>query len=100
MKRVLGAVLLVAFLNGCAGLPLISTIEGSLSINGAVGLATGKYEHQAASALINMASHQATGKTVTELLYSSLENKYTKTSLEKYFLTRWSLVRAKLVANF
>ena len=85
MKRVLGAVLLVAFLNGCAGLPLISTIEGSLSINGAVGLATGKYEHQAASALINMASHKSTGKTVSEHLYTAVETSWTKNTMEKHF---------------
>ena len=85
MKRVLGAVLLVAFLNGCAGLPLISTIEGSLSINGAVGLATGKYEHQAASALINMASHKSTGKTVSEHLYTAVETGWTKNTMEKHF---------------
>ena len=88
MKKLLSTIALVFLLNGCAGVPLISSLQGSLSVNGAIGMATGKYEHQAASALINMASHQATGKTVTELLYSSLENKYTKKSLEKYFLNK------------
>ena len=36
MKRLLGAILLVTFLNGCAGVPLVSTLEGTLSINGAI----------------------------------------------------------------
>ena len=99
MKRVLGAVLLVAFLNGCAGLPLISTIEGSLSINGAVGLATGKYEHQAASALINMASHKSTGKTVSEHLYAAVETSWTKNTMEKHFPNKKLTITDFKIAN-
>ena len=99
MKRVLGAVLLVAFLNGCAGLPLISTIEGSLSINGAVGLATGKYEHQAASALINMASHKSTGKTINEHLYSAVETSWTKNTMEKHFPNKKLTITDFKIAN-
>ena len=85
MKRILGTIALLFLLNNCAGLPLVSSLQGSLSVNGAVGMATGKYEHQLASAMVNMASHQATGKTVTELLYSSIENKYTEKRLKKHF---------------
>ena len=68
MKRLLGAILLVTFLNGCSGIPLVSTLEGSLSINGAIAGVTGKYEHQAANALVNLASHKSTGKTVSQHL--------------------------------
>ena len=85
MKRLIGTVLLVTFLNGCSGLPLVSTLEGSLSINGAIATATGKYEHQAASALVNLASHKSTGKTVGQNLYAMVENKYTKKRLKKHF---------------
>ena len=85
MKRLIGTVLLVTFLNGCSGLPLVSTLEGSLSINGAIATATGKYEHQAASALVNLASHKSTGKTVSQHLYAAVENKYTKKRLKKHF---------------
>jgi hypothetical protein len=77
--------LLLTFLNGCAGLPLISTLEGSLSINGAVGLATGNYEKQAVSAAINLASHKATGRTLNEHLYAAVETEWTKKGLEKHF---------------
>ena len=99
MKRLLGAILLVTFLNGCAGLPLISTLEGSLSINGAVGLATGKYETQAANALINLASHQSTGKTVSQHLYAMAETKYTKKRLEKHFKNKELSVTTFEIAN-
>ena len=85
MNKVIGMALLLTFLNGCAGLPLISTLEGSLSINGAVGLATGNYEKQAVSAVINLASHKATGRTMNEHLYAAVETEWTKKSLEKHF---------------
>ena len=85
MKRLLGAILLVTFLNGCSGLPLVSTLEGSLSLNGVVAGATGKYEAQGASALVNLASHKSTGKTVSQHLYAAVENKYTKKRLEEHF---------------
>ncbi len=85
MKRLLGAILLVTFLNGCSGMPLVSTLEGSLSVNGVIAGATGKYEHQAASAVVNLASHKASGKTVSQHLYAAVENKYTKKRLEKHF---------------
>ena len=85
MSRLIGAVLLVTFLNGCAQLPLISTLEGSLSINGAIAGVTGNYERQGVSAVINLASHKSTGKTVGENLYAIVENKYTKKRLKKHF---------------
>ena len=78
MKRLLGAILLLTVLNGCAGLPLVSTLEGSLSINGAIGAATGKYETQAVNALVNLASHKSTGKTVSQHLYAEIANKSLK----------------------
>ena len=99
MKRLLGAILLVTFLNGCAGLPLISTLEGSLSINGAVGLATGKYETQAVNALVNLASHKSTGKTVSQHLYAMAETKYTKKRLEKHFKNKELSVTTFEIAN-
>ena len=85
MSKVIGMALLLTFLNGCAGLPLISTLEGSLSINGAVGLATGNYEKQAVSAVINLASHKATGRTMNEHLYAAVETEWTKKGLENHF---------------
>ena len=85
MKKVIGTVLLLTFLNGCAGMPLVSTLEGSLSINGAIAGVTGKYEHQVANALVNLASHRSTGKTVSEHLYAIVETKYTKKRLKKHF---------------
>jgi len=85
MKRLIGAILLVTFLNGCSGIPLVSTLEGSLSINGVVAGATGKYEAQGLSAVVNLASHRSTGKTISQHLYAAVENKYTKNQLEKHF---------------
>ncbi len=81
MKKLLSTIALVFLLNGCAGVPLISSLQGSLSVNGAIGMATGKYEHQAASALINMASHKSTGKTVSEHLYAAVETSWTKNTM-------------------
>ena len=99
MKRLLGTVLLVTFLNGCSGLPLVSTLEGSLSINGAIAGVTGKYEHQAANALVNLASHKSTGKTVSQHLYAAVENKYTKKRLEKHFKNKELSVTNFEIAN-
>ena len=99
MKRLLGVILLLTFLNGCSGLPLVSTLEGSLSINGVVAGATGKYEHQAASALVNLASHKSTGKTVSQHLYAAVENKYTKKRLEKHFKNKELSVTNFEIAN-
>ena len=99
MKRLLGTVLLVTFLNGCSGLPLVSTLEGSLSINGAIAGVTGKYEHQAANALVNLASHKTTGKTVSEHLYAIVETKYTKKRLEKHFKNKELSVTSFEIVN-
>ena len=99
MKRLLGTVLLVTLLNGCAGMPLVSTLEGSLSINGAIAGVTGKYEHQAANALVNLASHKTTGKTVSEHLYAIVETKYTKKRLEKHFKNKELSVTNFEIAN-
>ena len=99
MKRLLGAILLLTVLNGCAGLPLVSTLEGSLSINGAIGAATGKYETQAVNALVNLASHKSTGKTVSQHLYAAVENKYTKKRLEKHFKNKELSVTNFEIAN-
>ena len=99
MKRLLGTVLLVTLLNGCAGMPLVSTLEGSLSINGAIAGVTGKYEHQAANALVNLASHKTTGKTVSEHLYAIVETKYTKKRLEKHFKNKELSVTSFEIAN-
>ena len=85
MKRLVGIIASVVLLSGCAQLPLVSTLEGTLSVNGAIAGVTGKYEHQAASAVVNMASHKSTGKTVGEHLYVLASNKYTKKTLEDNF---------------
>jgi len=99
MKRLLGAILLVTFLNGCAGLPLVSTLEGSLSINGAIAGVTGNYERQAVNAFVNLASHKSTGKTVSQHLYAAVETKYTKKRLEKHFKNKELSVTNFEIAN-
>ncbi len=99
MNRLIGAILLITFLNGCAQLPLVSTLEGSLSINGAIAGVTGKYEHQAANALVNMASHKITGKTPSQHLYTAVENKYTKKQLEKHFKNKEISITSFEVSN-
>ena len=85
MKHLVGLIVSIVLLNGCAQLPLVSTLEGTLSVNGAIAGVTGKYEHQGASAVINMASHKSTGKTVGQHLYVLASNKYTKKTLENNF---------------
>lgn len=85
MKRLLGVILLMTVLNGCAQLPLVSSLEAGLSVNGAIAGVTGKYETQAINATINLASHKSTGKTINQHLYAAIENKYTKKRLEKHF---------------
>ena len=42
MKRLLGVILLMTVLNGCAQLPLVSSLEAGLSVNGAIAGVTGK----------------------------------------------------------
>lgn len=99
MKRVIGAILLLTFLNGCAGVPLVSTLEASLSVNGAIAAVSGNYERQAANALINLASHKSTGKTVSQHLYAIAETKYTKKRLEKHFKNKELSITNFEIAN-
>ena len=99
MNRLISAGLLVTLLNGCAGIPLISTLEASLSVNGAIATVTGNYERQAVSAVVNFASHSSTGKTVSEHLYAAIETKYTKKRLEKHFKNKKLTITDFRVAN-
>jgi len=80
MKRVVGALLIITFLNGCS-LPLI----GSLTSSTVTGLATGNYQQSLVTSAIDFGVHEATGKTPGEHLYASLSNKYTDKKLEKHF---------------
>ena len=80
MKRIVGALLIITFLNGCS-LPLI----GSLTSSTVTGLATGNYQQSLVSSAIDFGVHEATGKTPGQHLYASLSNKYTDKKLEKHF---------------
>ncbi len=80
MKRVVGALLIITFLNGCS-LPLV----GSLTSSGITGVATGNYQKSLVSSTIDLAVHKSTGKTPGQHLYASLSNKYTDKKLEKHF---------------
>ena len=80
MKRVVGALLIITFLNGCS-LPLI----GSLTSSTVTGIATGNYQQSLVTSAIDFGVHEATGKTPGEHLYASLSNKYTDKKLEKHF---------------
>ena len=71
MKRVVGALLIITFLNGCS-LPLI----GSFTSSGITGVATGNYQKSLVSSTIDLAVHKSTGKTVGQNLYAMVENKY------------------------
>ena len=99
MKRLLGVILLMTVLNGCAQLPLVSSLEAGLSVNGAIAGVTGKYETQAINATINLASHKSTGKTINQHLYAAVENKYTKKRLEKHFKNKKLSVTNFEIAN-
>ena len=99
MKRLLGVILLMTVLNGCAQLPLVSSLEAGLSVNGAIAGVTGKYETQAINATINLASHKSTGKTINQHLYAAVENKYTKKRLEKHFKNKELSVSSFEIAN-
>ena len=99
MRRLIGALLLVTFLNGCAQLPLVSTLESTLTVNCAIAGATRKYEAQALNATINLASHKSTGKTINQHLYAAVENKYTKKRLEKHFKNKELSVTNFEIAN-
>ena len=80
MKRVVGALLIITFLNGCS-LPLI----GSLTSSGITGVATGNYQKSLVSSTIDLAVHKSTGKTPGQHLYASLSNEYTDKKLKKHF---------------
>ena len=80
MKRVIGALLITTFLNGCS-LPLL----GSLTSSTITGLATGNYQQSLVTSAIDFGVHEATGKTPGEHLYASLSNKYTDKKLKKHF---------------
>jgi len=80
MKRIIGALLIITFLNGCS-LPLI----GSFTSSGITGVATGNYQKSLVSSTIDLAVHKSTGKTPGQHLYASLSNKYTDKKLEKHF---------------
>jgi|TARA_B100000315_G_scaffold135108_1_gene124455 hypothetical protein len=80
MKRVIGALLITTFLNGCS-LPLL----GSLTSSTITGLTTGNYQQSLVTSAIDFGVHGATGKTPGEHLYASLSNKYTDKKLEKHF---------------
>ena len=80
MKRVISALLITTFLNGCS-LPLI----GSLTSSTVTGIATGNYQQSLVTGAIDFGVHEATGKTPGQHLYASLSNKYTDKKLEKHF---------------
>ena len=46
---------------------------GSVTSSGLTGAATGKYQHSIVSSGINVAVHQATGKTSGELLLQTMK---------------------------
>ena len=80
MKRIVSALLLITFLNGCS-LPLV----GSLTSSGITGAATGNYQKSLVSSVIDFSVYESTGKTPGQHLYASLSNKYTDKKLEKHF---------------
>ena len=80
MKRVVGALLIITFLNGCS-LPLI----GSFTSSGITGVATGNYQKSLVSSAIDFGVYESTGKTPGQHLYASLSNKYTDKKLKKHF---------------
>ena len=80
MKRIIGALLIITFLNGCS-LPLI----GSLTSSTVTGIATGNYQQSLVTSAVDFGVHEATGKTPGQHLYASLSNKYTDKKLEKHF---------------
>ena len=80
MKRIIGALLLITFLNGCS-LPLI----GSFTSSGITGVATGNYQKSLVTSVVDFSVYESTGKTPGQHLYASLSNKYTDKKLEKHF---------------
>ena len=80
MKRIISALLLITFLNGCS-LPLV----GSLTSSTVTGVATGNYQRSLVSGGLDLAVHKTTGKTPGQHLYAAVENKYTEKKLKKHF---------------
>ena len=80
MKRVVGALLIITFLNGCS-LPLI----GSFTSSGITGVATGNYQKSLVTSVVDFSVYESTGKTPGQHLYASLSNKYTDKKLKKHF---------------
>ena len=80
MKRIIGSLLIITFLNGCS-LPLI----GSFTSSGITGVATGNYQKSLISSAIDFGVYESTGKTPGQHLYASLDTKFTKKKLEKHF---------------
>ena len=80
MKRVVSALLIITFLNGCS-LPLI----GSFTSSGITGVATGNYQKSLISSAIDFSVYESTGKTPGQHLYASLSNKYTDKKLKRHF---------------
>ena len=80
MKRIIGSLLVITFLNGCS-LPLI----GSFTSSGITGVATGNYQKSLVSSAIDFGVYESTGKTPGQHLYASLSNKYTDKKLKKHF---------------
>ncbi len=64
MKNIFGIVAMTVLLNACS-LPLI----GSISTSGVTGVATGNYQKSAISSGVDIAVHNATGKTPGQHLY-------------------------------
>ena len=58
MRRIVGALLVITFLNGCS-LPLV----GSITTSSITGLATGNYQPGIISSVIQAGVHEQTGKT-------------------------------------
>jgi|TARA_Y100000031_G_scaffold31233_1_gene34800 hypothetical protein len=58
MRRIVGALLVITFLNGCA-LPLV----GSITTSSITSLATGNYQPGIISSAIQAGVHEQTGKT-------------------------------------
>jgi hypothetical protein len=58
MRRIVGALLVITFLNGCS-LPLV----GSVTTSSITGLATGNYQPSILSTAIDFGVHEQTGKT-------------------------------------
>ena len=80
MKKIVGALFIITYLNGCS-----FQLLGSLTSSGITGAATGNYQKSLVSSAIDFSVYEATGKTPGQHLYASLSNKYTDKKLEKHF---------------